>query len=691
MKRPLLVLGLTSIVTTAVMLFVSLKASFAVLIVIALAAIFYKKQSRGIFLRSALCGFIIAAAACSLLEWRFIKAGSETGKDLEFSGYVISVSQYNSRYYTVAAQINDSRRLLKAGEYSYDEDPYEVGDWIEGTVNITDVETDTDYMFISGGLLSRGVMKARETEPPERKPLFWHVYTARASLIKQMSDPSRGEGGALAVSILFSGKELLSQELIPVISRTGAGHITAVSGLHLSILLGIVLNICRSLSLGRGKTALLGAVTIFAVCAMAAFSTPVLRAGIMSSIYLAGTAIRRRGDPITSLAAAATVLTAFSPALIADVSFWMSFSATAGVILFAPVLTEKATNIWLKIFGKENRIAGNIFSALSVTFGAQIAVAPITAATFGYLSVYSILTNILIIPLVFAALASGFCSVIFFALGSPTVGGSILNISSFFCEVMIKIFRWVDSLPLSTVPQMDRVGIWLLWAACAAIGARILLSAAKKPVRAIFTAAASLICAAWAGVTCVWYFNPSVISCPESGALLLRKGDFSALVVDTPENSYDRYLIEKFISRCAASYPKVIIYSPECPLTEEMIINRLYEPEIHISTQEKLILGEEYTGSSEKLAFSEQIQTVGNELKLSLEEGHRLGICYENVNIVKCWAGYGIITEDDIGDGTDLVAGFSGRLFSPTGEYRILNMGGGYEGVLINFPKNTDN
>src|SRR4030067_2013261 len=135
----------------------------------------------------------------------------------------------------------------------------------------------------------------------------------------------------------------LAEEQWEVLRRSGTLHLVAISGLHISLIAGVVFFIARWLWALPGVTVLRLPAPQFAAlaallaaafyAALAGFVVPTQRALIMLTVAMAGILWRRRFSPSHILAAAGLAVLVYDPLSVMAPGFWLSFSAVA-VILF---------------------------------------------------------------------------------------------------------------------------------------------------------------------------------------------------------------------------------------------------------------------------------------------------------------------------------------------------------------------
>lgn len=191
-----------------------------------------------------------------------------------------------------------------------------------------------------------------------------------------------------------------SSGLSPDMRRTfmsgGLAHILAISGLHVGIIAFIV-SIAMWPLYVSGHNKLRFALTILSLWIFAAItglSPSVTRAVLMATIMLAARIIERRSSPLNSLCAAALVILLLDPPALYSISFQMSFSAVASILLFARALNPVSPR---------RRIAYNCVAYITVSASAMLGTGLIAAIYFHSFPAYFLLTNIaaaMLLPLI---------------------------------------------------------------------------------------------------------------------------------------------------------------------------------------------------------------------------------------------------------------------------------------------------
>jgi len=205
----------------------------------------------------------------------------------------------------------------------------------------------------------------------------------RQNLDMRISELLPSPQAELLSGILLGNKKDLPFDLKLALRDTSTLHIVVVSGQNLTLLAGLFLSLSGIL---KRKTAIfmsIGAVIFYTILTGA--QIPVIRAAIMAILAFSAQLVGRQRDGVWILIVTGALMLLLNPLWITDLSFQLSFLATLGVILIAPILESR-----LKFLPNFIRID------LAVTIGAQIMVIPIIAQYFHQLSIVGVLANLLV-------------------------------------------------------------------------------------------------------------------------------------------------------------------------------------------------------------------------------------------------------------------------------------------------------
>ncbi|MDF0532246.1 ComEC/Rec2 family competence protein [Tsukamurella sp. 8F] len=232
-------------------------------------------------------------------------------------------------------------------------------------------------------------------------------------------------------------------------TAAGMTHLTAVSGANFAI---VTLCVAASCSLVGMPRRVRVAVTGAAVIGFAGLVGPtgsVVRAAVMGLFGVAAVALRRGRQPVSALAAAVVLLLLARPQLAVDIGFALSVAATAGLLLWAPAVTER-----LHHRGVPRPLAGLV----ALTVVAQIVTVPLVVAVSGTLPLGAFPANLLAGPAVPVLTVLGTVGAL---LAVPAPALAQLPVRATRPEVgwLLTVARWFADWPQVPVPGGSAAGI----------------------------------------------------------------------------------------------------------------------------------------------------------------------------------------------------------------------------------------
>ncbi len=317
---------------------------------------------------------------------------------IEASDYPVETQrgQTADGYVTLAGRSYKIRFYLDQGETVCP------GDKIHGTFSLR-FTPEMDNAYYPGlGIFLMGYPVGNPVVVPG-DPLPWQYFPAqlRRSAMDTIANLFPSDTAGFAQALLLGQTENMSAETDRILEQSGIRHVVAVSGLHVSILFGLVHLLTRR---KRWLTALVGIPVLLLFSGVAGFSPSIVRACAMQVLMILAMLWELEYDPPTALAFGAGILLLWNPYTITSVSFQLSVGSMAGIFLISGKIRGYLMD--RKHLGRWNRktLPGRIAAwgaaSFSVTMGAMLITTPICAYYFGTVSLVSPISNLLLLWLI---------------------------------------------------------------------------------------------------------------------------------------------------------------------------------------------------------------------------------------------------------------------------------------------------
>jgi competence protein ComEC len=296
------------------------------------------------------------------------------------------------------------------------------------------------------------------------KPLAW-IYSLRNRLSQSLSLALPEPQASLAQGILLGLRGNIPYSLNQAFSRTGTAHVLAISGINISIVIGMLLAAGIWIFGKRYSIYIwLALLTIWLYALVTGMNPPVVRGAIMGSMFLLAEYLGRQRSASTALAFAAAVMVGIEPQVLWDASFQLSFLAMAGLIFLAPYFQSWARKGIAVTIGREGAAASLcnfIADSFAVTLAAILATWPVIAYYFGVVSFVGLPATffaLLTLPgiIITSALVAGA------GLLAPFLAQALGWIAWLFLSYFILVVQAFDALPFSSA-KLSSIHIWQIW------------------------------------------------------------------------------------------------------------------------------------------------------------------------------------------------------------------------------------
>lgn len=323
--------------------------------------------------RRLLAATLVVFAAHGALQWQRL-ASPRVG---EFSGVVIARSDAAARNNAVSLIVEvegENFRLTLRGRARSALQRVRMGDVL--LIDATRVAYDERKLRFVAGRHVQGELQQTVLHATAPSPAPWHRAANRVhDIIDRGSRTMQRDDAALVRGLVLGDESRQPTRMTEAFRAAGLGHLLAVSGQNVVLVLAALTPGLRRLSRWPRLATALGVVGMFAI--VTRLESSVVRACVMAAITQVGYAIGRDLVPLRALALTVVGIVALDPLATWSIGFVLSVAATAGLIVITPLL------------GK---------SVFAASAAAQLAVAPFVVWWFGSMPSLALLTNVLAVP-----------------------------------------------------------------------------------------------------------------------------------------------------------------------------------------------------------------------------------------------------------------------------------------------------
>lgn len=250
-----------------------------------------------------------------------------------------------------------------------------------------------------------------------------------------------------ADGIFLGNRENINPALNRDFTELGISHMIAISGMHLTILIGSIYGLLRKMGIHRKIVIYITlGICIFYV-GMTGATPAILRSGIMYIIMSVSTLVMRENDSISSLFATAGIIILISPNAIFDAAFLLSCFSTLGILIVSPGISRFIDAA--KKRGRVVSIIAGLPAAIIITIAATVFTLPLTAFYFGRFYFLLPVTNLLFEPLTTLILMLSPFIVVFSYI--PFLGDALAWVCEVVTDFMTALARWIAELDVGSV------------------------------------------------------------------------------------------------------------------------------------------------------------------------------------------------------------------------------------------------
>lgn len=502
-------------------------------------------------------------------------------------------TDYGARVYADAELAGKRCRILL---YLDDMQEVSCGDRLDLTARLAvpgGEDYDLYYRSIGVDLIAYSRPGAKRV-PADGSTLKTFPLRLRHALKEKIAQVFPADSVPFVQALLIGDRSGLSYAQKNALSVSGIAHTVAISGMHVSILLGMVLLLCGN---RRWLAAIIGIPAVAVFTLMVGAMPSVVRAAIMQTLLLLAPLLMREYDPLSALGAAALCILVPNPWAITNVSFQLSFGAILGILPLSDRLYRRLTDLPLIAASLHSRfrpVVRYLAATICSTLGASVFTIPIVAWQFGQVSLMSFFTNLLTlwaVTLVFQASLAA--CVLGFLWAWPAKGLGWLI--AWGVRYILAAAALVTRMPLSAVyTDSAYIIIWLVFL-YAAFGV-VLIMRQKQLILPCTCAAMLFLCLSlWLGywdgnrgelqMTMLDVGQGQCLVCESDGVTLMY--DCGSARTDAAGETAARYLLSRgdpAVDVLVLSHYDLDHAGGVCQLLERIPVGTIYLPDISCST-----------------------------------------------------------------------------------------------------------
>jgi len=208
------------------------------------------------------------------------------------------------------------------------------------------------------------------------------------------------ESSALLAGMVLGAGEYIPNSLYNIMKSSGLAHLVVASGSNIALVASVVFSTISFMA--KKQRYLVALIVIWCYVILTGLEAPVIRAAIMVNLIWAGQILGRKTSGVWVLGLTAMIMAIINPFIIFSLSFQLSLSATAGLLIFSQPL-----QIFADIIGEKSSLLGWLATLAVQSVAAQILILPLLLKYFGVTNVMSVIANMAVAWLVTPVVIGG--------------------------------------------------------------------------------------------------------------------------------------------------------------------------------------------------------------------------------------------------------------------------------------------
>ncbi len=279
------------------------------------------------------------------------------------------------------------------------------------------------------------------------KKIFSLREKMRSTVELGLPEPQAG----LVKAFILGDSTAVPDDLNDSFRQSGLSHIVAISGTHITLLVGMFFFLLLGINLNRRQAFYLSIPLIIFYILLAGSPASAVRSGVMGFLVLLGLHVGRLNRLDYSLVLSGAVMLLVNPKyLIADAGFQLSFLAVLSMAYLYPVFDKFLKKFYDKKFRPEflQNTIKIICQAFALTIAAQVFTLPVLIFSFHQISLVAPFSNILVVWISPFLMGGAFAGIIL-SLIFPAAAPFWFLPAGIFAKYLIVVAEICAKLPLA--------------------------------------------------------------------------------------------------------------------------------------------------------------------------------------------------------------------------------------------------
>lgn len=338
-----------------------------------------------------LCVFILGIGYYALGLVVFV--GKDYPNNVNICARVKQVNNYSTFSYYILdnVKINGNSKPFSISASLYYEENLEQGDIITFVGKLTKVDLFKDGNFNSyyykNDTPYKTTIKEILSKTTGNLTLAEKVRNSYGEFVDKNFDEKIG---GIVKSVVFGDKSTLDSEIRTSFSSSGIAHLLAISGLHISIIVAMINFILKKFKLKSIYNFFILLCLLSFYCYLCDFAPSVMRASVMSLVYIFSGVIYQKYDRLTSISLSASIILMFRPLYIFDVGFLLSFGCVFCIFILSSLLKDVLY---------KTKLNKKLCDNLSIIISVQLGLLPLISLFYSTTNILSVFCNLICVPL----------------------------------------------------------------------------------------------------------------------------------------------------------------------------------------------------------------------------------------------------------------------------------------------------